>query len=292
MKMKPICTLLVAVVLSRVCSAQPAGPPALPNPGFEETTVRPADDPELLKLMKLGWKFTAPIDWPVGWRPMEVSNVTAAISREKPHAGQKCLLLWGESGSSGYIGATVSGLRNATYKVSFYGRGKGRATLMTPGVHVVLSRQMTDEWTRYSGIFKNPTGTGETTVTLQAQGAPTWFDDLAIEECDALEALRIREEALLSSKGLLLAAGAPVDQTAFTANINAVAQAVPRLTTLMEADPIPANMAALELLKTRAAALKLSLGPTVDEMNASLCYKSIAEKLLKDLEFVEAEDQQ
>lgn len=290
--MKPIHTLFVAVILSSVCSAQSARPPSLLNPGFEETTVRPADDSAWVKRKNIGWKFTEPIDWPVGWIPSEVSNVTAAISREKPHSGQKCLLLWGESGSSGYIVTRVSGLGKATYKVSFHGRGKGKATLMTPGTHVVLNRQMTDEWARCSGVFKNTTDARETTVTLQAQGGPTWFDDISIEECDALEALRIREEARLRSMGLLLDAGAQVDKTAFAANLNAVAQAVPRLQSLVEADPIPANMEAIRLLKTRADALKLSSRPTVDEMNTSRCYKALAEKLLKELEFVDVEDKQ
>ena len=288
--MRQMLALFAAVALIPACFAQAGGSPVFPNPGFEETTVRPVNDPELIGLKNIGWKFTDPIDWPIGWSSAAGSNVTVAISREKPHSGRNCLLLWGQSGSSGYMGTKVGGLENTVYKVSFYGRGRGTATLMTPGVHLVLNRRMTGEWARYSGIFKNTAGVGETTVTLQAQGASVWFDDLAIEKCDALEEMRAQEEALLVSKGALLGAGARVDTAAFTANTTKIAQAIPRLQSLVAADPIPANVEAIGLLKTKSEALKLSASPTVEEMNDAICYASICEKLLLELDFVEAEE--
>jgi hypothetical protein len=281
----------MAALMLAACAVQAAGPPVISNPGFEETVVKPADDPEMLKLANIGWKFLEqPVVWPVGWNAAQVSNITFGISRDNPHSGQQCLQLWGESGSSGYINARVTGLKAGLYKMSFYGRGTGKATLMTPGIHIILNRPMRATWARYSGIFRNTSGAAETSITLQAHGKPVWFDDITIEACDVLEAKRVMEEAQLAAAGKLLDESAKVDQHAYAQHLSAIQHALPRLQTLAAADPIPANVETIKLLAVRLEALQRSTAPTVDEMNAAICYRTISEQLLQELDFVDAEE--
>jgi hypothetical protein len=284
--------VVYGAALGLAAGAGPAiGQPVLSNPGFEETVTRPAEDPEMLKLANLGWKFLdQPILWPVGWNAAQVSNITFAIERDNPHTGQQCLQLWGQLGSSGYLRTRVRGLKPGLYKGSFYGRGSGKATLMAPGIWIILNRPMRETWARYSGILRNTAGAAHTDLTLQASGGPVWFDDLTLEECDPLEARRVLEELRLASAGALLEADAPVEAAAYQAQITAITQALPTLRTLVEADPIPENVAIIALLAERAGELQRATSPTAGEMNTALCYRTLTEQMLQELAFEEVEE--
>ena len=67
-------------------------------------------------------------------------------------------------------------------------------------------------------------------------------------------------------------------------------QALPTLQTLVQADPIPANVAIIALLDQRAEELQKATNPTAGEMNDALCYRTITEQMVQELAFEEAEE--
>ena len=258
------------------------------NDGFEETYVRDKKAPEIQAMEKVGWNFQSPLVWPKGWEGSTgVSNVNFAVVQENPHSGKNCILLWGQSGSSGYLSQQVKGLKKGIYKVTFWGKGKGGATSMFAGVHIVRNVQMADKWAKYSGIYRNTTepAAPEAKLTLQAQRGEAFFDDVSVVECNVLEAALAEESTTMHKEGKWLAPDAKVDAQAYQKDVALVAQAIPSLKKYVEADPIPENVQLIRLLGPRADELKKVSEPTVQQANEAAACVRIAKRLEVELQF-------
>ena len=265
------------------------------NQSFELTHVRDTDDPKVAAMRKLGWEFRSPLVWPDGWNgSLGVSNVHFAVVQDRPHSGKNAVLLWGQAGSSGYLATQVKGLTKGVYKGSFWGRGKGTATLMCAGLHIVLNAKMSDEWAEYAGVFRNtldPTAK-EIGLTLQAQKGETFLDDVSLLKCTVLEAELVEESTRMRASGAWLTPGAQVDADVFQASLRRIRDVLPKLTGYAEADPIPERMELLRLLKERVTELSGVQGqPSVMQANQAAGYRRIAERLLVELAFEDVEEE-
>jgi len=264
------------------------------NGGFEETYIRDENSPQVQAMRKMGWKFQSPLLWPKDWQGSTgVSNVTFAVVQTRPHSGKNCILLWGQAGSSGYLSTQVKGLKKEIYKVSFWGRGKGTATSIFAGVHIVLNAQMSDKWEQYQGIYRNSTtpAAKEASLTLQAQKGEVFFDDVSVEQCDVLEAALVEESAKMRKEGRWLAPDAKPGIKQFRDNVLKVKRLLPKLKTYAQADPIPETLEMLRLLEARVEELRKVTGqPTVEQANFAAAYSEIAERLLVELEFEDVEE--
>jgi hypothetical protein len=268
--------------------------PELGNSGFEQTHVRAASDLDVAAMKKLGWQFRSPLVWPKGWAGSTgVSNVHFAVVQDRPHSGKNAILLWGQAGSSGYLSTQVKGLTKGIYKGSFWGRGKGSATLMCAGLHIVLNAKMSDQWAEYAGIFRNTItpAAKEVGLTLQAQKGVVFLDDVSLVKCSVLEAALVEESTRMRKGGTWLAPGAKVAQDVFRANLQRVRRVLPRLKTYAEADPIPERMELLGLLARRVEELgKVKGKPGVTQSNQAAAYWRIGKRLLVELEFEDVKE--
>ena len=267
----------------------PTPPGQVRNDGFEQTTIRAAADPHVAAMRKMGWTFLSPLEWPTGWEGTDgVSNVRFAVVHKGAHTGTRAILLWGQAGSSGYLATTVKGLSKGIYRASFWGRGKGRATLMAAGLHVVLNAAMTPTWAEYAGVFRNTVDpvAREVSVTLQAQKAEVFFDDVCLVKCTVLEADVVEESIRMRRKGQWLTPGAKVSPASVHALLGDVTRLLPTLRRYAQADPIPERMELLRLLADRTAGLAQAKGPpTAEHANRAAAYAAIAKRLVTELEF-------
>jgi len=256
------------------------------NGSFEKTYLRDVNAPEIKAMVTMGWKFQSPLAWPEGWEGSSgVSNVNFAVVQDNPHSGKNCILLWGQFGSSGYLSTQVKGLKKGLYKLSYLGRGKGTATLMFAGVHIVLNAQMTDKWAEYAGIYRNEAA-AETGLTLQAQNNEVFFDDVSVVECNVLEAAVVEESTAMRREGKWLAADAVTDAAAYRNDVTTVGQSLPNLKRYAEADPIPENVELIRLLEGKLAQLKEASGaPTAERANEAAACARIAKRLEAELQF-------
>lgn len=285
---------LVIALVGVVGLGEPVPGAVVNNQSFELTHVRAADDPKVTAMKKLGWEFQSPLVWPEGWSGSTgVSNVHFAVIRDRPHSGKNAILLWGQAGSSGYLATQVKGLSKGIYKGSFWGRGKGTATLMCSGLHIVLNAKMSDQWAEYAGIFRNTLDppAAEISLTLQAQGGETFLDDVSLVQCTVLEAELVDESTRMRANGAWLAPGAEAAADLFRANLRRTRGALPKLIGYAEADPIPERMELLRRLEKRVAELFGTGGrPTVQQANRAAGYWRIAERLLVELAFEDVEE--
>jgi len=279
----------ISLFLSAVCMAA-----EMKNGGFEQTYIRDTSEDKIQAMIETGWKFRSPLVWPTHWKGSAgVSPVTFAVVQDNPHSGKNCILLWGQAGSSGYLSTQVKGLQKKIYKLSFFGRGRGTATLMFAGTHIILNAQMEDKWREYAGIYRNTTVplAKEAVLTIQAQKGEVFFDDVAIAECNALEALIIEETPALEKSGKLLSARDRSDFSIYRENVLQVKRLLPRLKFYAKADPIPETMEVLRRLEEKVEELRKVAGaPTVKEANEALALAEIAKRLLRELEFEDAQE--
>ena len=278
---------LVAVgALATACSAA-----ELRNGGFEQTSIRDSGAPGIAAMAKVGWTFPSPLRWPDHWEGSAgVSNVRFAVVSDAPHAGQNCVLLWGQAGSSGYLSTRVTGLQRGIYRLSFWGRGKGTATLMFASTHVVLNAQMSDTWAEYCGVYRNGAAT-EAPLSIQAQKAEVFFDDVSVAACDVLEAALAEESMAMRKEGTWLAPGAGADGAGFRANVAELVRVLPALVSYVEADPIPDNVALVRLLRERAARFEqITDAPAVAQANEAAACARIGRRLVTELQFEDVEE--
>ncbi len=264
----------------------------LRNGGFEETYIRAANTPEIEAMKKMEWKFSSPLVWPKEWEGSAgVSVVTFRVAQDHPHSGKNCILLWGQAGSSGYLSTRVKGLKKGIYKLSFWGRGKGRATLMLGGLHIVLNAEMSTPWALHSGIFRNTTAAKERALTIQAQKKEVFFDDVTIEECDVLGAAVVEESGRMRRKGRWLAPEAKPDAEIYRKNVREVLRLIPELETCVKADLIPENVELIRLLEEKTKELKkVTVAPSLAQANQAAAYSEIAKRLLMELEFEDVKE--
>ena len=266
----------------------------LRNGGFEKTYIRRASDPAVVAMKKMGWEFRSPLVWPKDWQGSSgVSNVRFAVVRERPHSGKNAILLWGQAGSSGYLSTSVKGLTKGIYKASFWGRGKGKATLMCGGLHIVLNAKMSPQWAEYAGIFRNTLAPAakEVSVTLQAQKAKVVLDDVRLAKCTVLEAALVEESTRMRKKGKWLAPGTQATVGPFRDNLRRARRVLPKLEGYAEADPIPERMELLGLLARRLEELDSTKGkPTAQQANRAAGYWQIAKRLLVELAFEDVKE--
>jgi len=258
------------------------------NGSFEETYLREVNAPEVQAMVKTGWKLQSPLAWPEGWEGSSgVSGVNFAVVQDNPHSGKNCSLLWGPFGSSGYLSTQVKGLKKGIYKVSFQGRGKGRATLMFAGVHIVLSAEMTDNWAEYAGIYRNTIEPPlqEASLTLQAQRAEVFMDEVSVSECNVLEAALIEESTAMRREGKWFAADAVTETAVYRNYVTAVERAITNLKQYVEADPIPENVELIRLLDGKLAQLRQAVSPMAEQANEAAACARIAKRLEAELEF-------
>ena len=277
-----VVSLIMIAAFGLLCQAA-----EVENDGFEEIYVRDKKAPEIQAMEKVGWNFQSPLVWPKGWEGSTgVSNVNFAVVQENPHSGKNCILLWGQAGSPGYLLTQVTGLEKGIYKVSFWGRGKGTATMIFAGVPVILNVQLSDKWQQYSGIYQNtldPTAQ-EGTLTLQAK-IDAFFDDVNVEACNVLEAALVEESTRMRKEGKELALDAKPDPLMYTKDLDEVAQLLPQLKTYADADPVPANLELIRLLGARVEDLKKMGEPTVEQANEAAACARIAKRLEVELQF-------
>jgi len=283
---------IAMIGIARLGTPTPAA--EVSNSSFEKTYVRAAADPDVAAMRKMGWKFRSPLVWPKGWEgSTDVSNIHFAVVRERPHSGKNAILLWGQAGSSGYLSTQVKGVTKGIYKASFRGRGKGKATLMCGGVHIVLNAKMSTGWAEYAGVFRNtitPTAT-EVSLTLQAQKGEVFLDDVSLGKCTVLEAALVEEWTRMRKKGTWLAPEAKAAVAPFKANLRRIQRVLPKLKGYAEADPIPERMELLGLLERRLGELDRTKGkPTVHQANRAAGYWQIAECLLVELKFEDVKE--
>jgi len=261
------------------------------NGGFEETYVRDANAPEIQAMKKVGWEFQSPLIWPANWEGTSgASNVHFAVTKSAPHSGKNCILLWGQAGSSGYLTQQVKGLKKGIYKLTFWGKGKGTATLMFAGVHITLNAQMTDKWAEYAGIYRN-SAAKEAGLTLQAQKGEVFFDDVSVVQCDVLEAALVEESKEIRKEGKWLAPDAKPDANVYAQNVGEVTRVLPELKKYVEADPIPDNVELIRLLEEKASQLKEVTGtPTVEQASEAQACARVARRLVTELQFEDVEE--
>ena len=285
----------VAVVLAfglGLTTAVPPGP--IVNRGFEQTYVRDPSDTDVVAKKKMGWTFRSPLEWPTGWKgTSNVSNVRFAVVHDGVHSGKNAILLWGQSGSSGYLATTVKSLSKGIYKGSFWGRGKGTATLMIAGLHIVLNAKMRPTWAEYAGVFRNTAEpvAREVSVTLQAQKAEVFLDDVRLVKCTVLEAAVVEESIRMRRSKRWLAPGAKVVPARLQAHLRKVQRLLPTLNRYAQADPIPERIKMLRLLGKRIDELRQATGkPTPDRANRAAAYAAIADRLLVELAFEDVKE--
>jgi len=265
------------------------------NGGFEETDVRDANSPEIQALVKLGWKFQSPLLWPTGWNgSASVSNITFAVTQANPHSGKNGIELWGQNGSSGYLAEQVKGLKKGIYKLTYWGRGAGTATLMFAGVHIVLNAKMTDTWAEYAGVYWNTTepALAEAALTLQAQNGQVFFDDVNVALCSVLDAALVVESTAMRKEGKWLAPDAKIDVEACRKDLDAVTQAIPNLKKCLAADPIPDNVELIRLMEEKVAQyLAAKTGaPSVQQANEAAACVRITGRLATEWQFEDVKE--
>jgi len=281
-------TILFAVWLFPTCGH---GDEIVPNASFEKTYIRQAEEPEIQNLKKLGWKLADPVVWPSGWGAAPVSIVQFEVTQNNPHSGSNCILLTGQSGSSGYLGVQVKGLKEGIYRASFFSRGEGTVTLMVGGTHIILNAKPGAEWTELAGIYRHGGASDETSVTLQAQNGTIFIDDVSLIPCDPLEAMVVEEKELLRREGKL-PTGDGMTREVFAGHLAAVREALPKLTEYVKADPIPENVSIINLLGTRMADLeKIQGAPDREQAQKAIIYHNITENLLTELQFEDAKEE-
>ena len=267
-----------------------AGSAQVVNGGFEEVEVRESSDAHIQALLGFGWKFEDAIVWPVEWRGwLYPPDVMVRVVEENPHSGKKCLLLHGPTGSPGYMINDVKGLGRGLYKASFWARGKGTATLMVGGAHMVLSAQTVDKWEEYAGVFRNTGAAYQTEVilTIQSQRGETWFDDVTLTPCDVLDAAFVAQREKIRKEGKWLSEDAPVDVKLYKENISSIEEIMPELEKYISAYPIPENLDVVRMLAEKTVDLAGKEKPDAKDANLAIAYARIAKDLLEDVRFVD-----